>query len=490
MPIHESQLSVPRPGFLGGGQWQLTRLNSVNVVLGRNGCGKSQLLRTIRSQDVESRHYVVPERTGEISFEAGFMLEGLNASSRQNRSQSNFSASYRQEVVTRIQAYYTKRGTKKANDINHDPEQLLKSLNLILPDFTTGVKSENPFYDLRRVKDGGSVSSVNNLSSGESQLLSLGLDILTITGIWELDGQAKRFILLDEPDAHIHPDLQIKFADFICYISREFKVQFVIATHSTTLLSALGHFGKDEVSLFYLEPDKVVLAGELVNQVNRELAAVLGGHLVMGPLFAAPVLLVEGDDDYRVWVQVVRSGKVNVCVLPCNGDEIRRYQKTLEKMFGALSEQASIRGIALLDGDKPLPQPTADNPQTYVRFVGLSCHETENLYLTDEVLTELGHTWETAKEKIKTEAANWGNKKDRLLSIDAVDRKTSDIKQIIGELSEILDPKKLLWSVRLGKYLGQGRPLGMLADFLGTGVLNGVWGPVPQSLPPVVAEAG
>lgn len=481
MPIHENSITVARPPFLGGAEWTLSGLNAITVLLGRNGSGKSLLLRKIRDLAPASRHYVVPERTGEISFEANLLAEVIDAARRQGRSQSNFSANYRQEVVTRIQAYYTKRGTKPRSEINHDPEQLIKALSLVLPDFVVGVKGESPFYSLARVRDGAAVTSVSSLSSGESQLLSLGLDVLTITGIWELDGQDKRMLLIDEPDAHIHPDLQIKFADFLCHVSEEFKVQIIVATHSTTLLSALGHFGKDRVSVLYLERERSALAAEKINAVNRELAAVLGGHLVMGPLFAAPVLLVEGDDDYRVWVQVVRSGFVNVCVLPCNGEEIKRYQRTLERMFSALSESRALRGIALLDGDKPLPTPSPQSSQDYVRFARLACHETENLYLADEVLHELGHSWESARSKIAEDATNYGAKEDALRAAIDLDRKAGDVKSVINEIAEILDPKRLLWSVRLGKVMGRGRPSGMLAAFIGEPVLDLLWGSSPPS---------
>ena len=102
MPIHESSTNVPRPGFLGGGEWTLRSLNSINVILGRNGSGKSQLLRALRDKLPAASHYVVPERTGEIQFEAGLMVEVIDAARRQNRSRGNFSSNYRQEVVTRI----------------------------------------------------------------------------------------------------------------------------------------------------------------------------------------------------------------------------------------------------------------------------------------------------------------------------------------------------------------------------------------------------
>lgn len=483
MTEKEQPITINRPEFLGGGNWDLQGLNEITVVLGRNGSGKSQLLRSLRDKAPTSSHYVVPERTGEISFEAGLMTEVGNAQSRRNRSSGNFSSNYRQEVVTRIQAYYTKRGTKRVDAIKHDPEELLQALSIVLPDFTVRVKDENPFYELLRVKNGASVTSVSALSSGESQLLSLGMDILTIVGMWELDQTENRILLVDEPDAHIHPDLQIKFADFLCHVQREYAVQIVVATHSTTLLSALGQFANERLSVLYLNTEQLTLTAQPFNAVTRELSALLGGHLLMGPLFAAPVLLVEGDDDYRVWLQVARAGSIRLCVMPCNGDEIKQYQRTLERMFSALSENADLRGIALIDGDKPLPTPQPNNPQDYVRFARLECHETENLYITDELLKELGHeSWDVAQRKIVEAANEFGNKGDSLRALVGIDRKLADIKPIISEVAEILDPKKLLWSVRLGKFIGKERPTGQLAEFIGEKTMQLLWPKEPRGV--------
>ena len=475
MAIHFNEIEITRPPFLGGEKWSLKKLNHINVLLGRNGSGKSLLLRGLRDGQMEIAHYVVPERTGEISFEAGLMLDMLNPTGRRNQSASNFSSNYRQQVVTRIQAYYTRRGTKKISEIKHDPEELLQSLGLILPDFLVSVKAETPFYSLERLKDGAKVTTVSDLSSGESQLLSIGFDILTMVGVWDLDAQAERLLLIDEPDAHIHPDLQVKFADFLCEVQQKYNVQVIVATHSTTLMAALGQFGGDSVSLFFMESERSDLVGEHFNRVTKEISAILGGHLIMGPLFSMPIMLVEGDDDYRVWLQVARSG-VDICVLPCNGEEIRRYQRLLERVLSALSENPKTRGIALRDGDKPLPRRSPQSPQNYIPYMRLNCHETENLYMTDEVLALIGYeTREDAYNKVQAEAKNFGAKKDLLRRIGELDPQTGDFKEIVACIAEILDPKRVLWSVRLGQILGKGRPVGMLSEFLGESLVNYIW---------------
>src|SRR5262245_60768048 len=95
MPVHQAEIQVQRPKFLGGQHWTLRRLSAITVLLGRNGSGKSLLLRAIRSADPRVRHYIIPERTGDISFDANLLLEVIDAGKRANRSSSNFSPQYR-----------------------------------------------------------------------------------------------------------------------------------------------------------------------------------------------------------------------------------------------------------------------------------------------------------------------------------------------------------------------------------------------------------
>jgi ABC-type cobalamin/Fe3+-siderophores transport system ATPase subunit len=47
----------------------IDKLNQVTVLFGRNGIGKSILLRALRAQNPQSYHYASPERAGEISHD-------------------------------------------------------------------------------------------------------------------------------------------------------------------------------------------------------------------------------------------------------------------------------------------------------------------------------------------------------------------------------------------------------------------------------------
>lgn len=483
------EINIPRPQPLGGGEWRLTRLTNIVAIFGKNGSGKSKLLRAWRDSAPQTTHYVVPERTGELDYQANYLQQQLSFQSRQSESQRNFSNDYRRQIVARIQAYFAARGNHRGDTLPTNPAQIESMLGTLLPDFSITLSgTENPPYKLFRAADGARIGQIDELSSGEAQVLTLGLDILTIAGIWEIEPPTSRIMLVDEPDAHIHPDLMVRFADFLVRVATEFKLQVVLATHSTTLLAALGQFGGEETSVIYLDRTGSDFRAEPFSEMLKELAACLGGHALMGPLFGVPLLLVEGDDDYRIWSQVPRHHQVSFSALPSGGQKILQHQRALEKVFAALREPGQPHaGYALVDGDKGKPEANPETPQDHVKFIQLNCYESENLFLTDEVLDALETNWADAQATVVAAAGRFGGKARKLRTIGNWDRQTEDIKDVISELSMILDSKPIHWTVRVAKAVGAARPSGQIAEFLGQEVIESLWGPEPPKADPLEA---
>ncbi len=482
MPVHINEITIPRISQLGGGDWRLENLTEVTVLFGRNGSGKSVMLRSWRDQSLDNVHYVTPERTGEMDLQPQYMREELEPTGRKNASSRNYMPEYRRRIVARIQAYFMSRGNYRGGDMAPGaPQHIEGFISSLLTDFNlTIVGSAVLPYELTRIENDEIIRNVDQLSSGEAQLVTLGLDILTIASMWEVNKQQNRIMLIDEPDAHIHPDLQVRFADFVYQIVEHFQLQVVIATHSTSQLAALGQFGGDRASVIYLNRRKLNYRAQVFGAVQKELSACLGGHVLMGPLFGAPILLVEGDDDYRIWSQVPRHHITNFSVIPSNGDEMKQYQKTLEQIFSSLRDNDDFPcGYALLDNDKALPTPNDYNRQRNIKYLQLACHESENLYLSDEVLADMETTWDEAKLKIKGSAAEYGQKEELLSSADSWDRKTNDVKPVINQIAQIIDPKSLHWTARVGRVLGKAKPSGQIADFLSSPVVDALW---PSSL--------
>jgi len=463
----------------------VSSLKDITVIVGKNGSGKSLLLRAWRDQKPAEVHYIVPERTGELDFNPQYMTDEQSGNTRRGQSARNFNPDYRRRILGRLQTFFMKRGNVREGVAPGSPADIEAMLHILLPDFGVSlVGAGNPPYVIQRLSDESIIGQVDQLSSGEVQLITMGLDALTIASMWEIEPPQSRVLLIDEPDAHIHPDLQARFADFVVRMVERYELQVVIATHSMPLLTALTQFGGTKTATVFLSREKDTYKAEVPSEITREIAACLGGHVLMGPLFGSPLLLVEGDDDYRIWGQVPRHHLVSLAVIPCGGSaEVKRYQSKLEQVFSALSEpHESPIGFALLDGDKELPLPSPENRQLHVKFIKLECHESENLYLTDEVLAILQHTWATACAAMEDLEKTVAPDKAAALALVRADRRQSDLKGLMELLSDKLDSKNVPWTIRVSSVIGKTRPTGSLEQYLGAPLIAALWPPI--SLPP------
>lgn len=463
-------IEIPKPPYLGDTNWKLTQLTPITIIFGKNGSGKSILLRNLRDKDPDQYSYIVPERAGDLQYKPQFVDNEISGQKRAASAKSNLNPTYRDQVIARVSAFLQKRGTK---DIPKPGSiiEIESSLQELFPNFKFTITPDSPHFNIQRLPDFQDANNASVLSSGEIQLITLGLDLLLACEIWELD-DVTGTLLIDEPDTHVHPDLQQRLAQFLVRLYHRYNCKIIAATHSTTLLAALGHYGQNKTSLIYLDYKKEHKAKPF-DKFLQTLSTCLGGHALMGPLFNFPILLVEGDDDYRIWSEIPRHHKIQFAVIPCGGDEIHEYQKSLENLFSSMLDSSnSTSGYALLDGDQTKP----NSKQDHVKYLVLNCHESENLYLTDELLKELGYnTWDEACNKIIERSDEFGDKSAKLKDVKNWDRKTVDCKDVINEIQKILDEKNLPWSYRLGKVLGAKKPEGQLASFLGEETVSSLW---------------
>ena len=487
MAVHYSSIDINRPTWLGGSQWMLRGLKDITVLFGRNGAGKSQLLRAIHQNSAYKGTFpTAPERGGEFAYDHNVTQQEMNVQNRgSTRASQNIAPNYRKESVSRIAALMTKIGFAagtESQSLDNDRilSELSDSLTALLPEFKFEATPETPHFRLTRTNaaegsDGRVGNPSNELSSGEMESLTIGLDLLTVCSLWELEKQQERLLLIDEPDPHMHPELQTRFASFLYRLMDRYKVQIIVATHSTTLLSALGRVAFNRVGVLYLNNAVFEQRALPFNNYLKKLSSVLGGHALVGPLFGAPLLLVEGDDDHRIWSHVPRQPehKEIFAVLPCDGDEIKNYQPILEQLFASLQQNTDTpAGYALIDGDKPKP---THGEYRHIPFIQLNCRESENLYLTDDVLAAMNLTWDDAKARIKENTSRYSEIEERLLDCENWDISQVDLKDLIDPLSKILDDVGLHWTQRIGQTLGKRKPRSQLIDLLGEEVINALW---------------
>jgi hypothetical protein len=268
-------------------------------------------------------------------------------------------------------------------------EGIVESINSLLPGITL-VRTDHGFG---MASNAGEPLQHNAVSSGEAKLLSLAIEVLVFTR------SANRYelLLLDEPDVHLHPDLQLKFIRFVeDTVGQDFKV--AIATHSTALV---GGFSEDaDLQIAPVRSrDQVDFTCFKRDPVCQSILPIFGCHPLSSHFNETPVLLVEGDDDRRVFEQIVRSAGGRVKYSPCvvgTVSAMNTWEQWLSDYLPSIYDEP--KGYSLRDGDGA-DQETLDNAGCVSR-AKLSCYSMENLLLTDECLAAHGYTAQAFHERL------------------------------------------------------------------------------------------
>ena len=79
-------------------------------------------------------------------------------------------------------------------------------------------------------------------------------------------------IILDEPEIHLHPEWQIKFAELIVLLQKEFGMHILLTTHSPYFLKAIQVYSKKyEIGnkCKYYMSENVGKSSVLVDKTNK-----------------------------------------------------------------------------------------------------------------------------------------------------------------------------------------------------------------------------
>ena len=170
-------------------------------------------------------------------------------------------------------------------------------------------------------------------------------------------------ILLDEPDAHLHVNLQREILDYFKRKSLERSVQFLIATHAEEL--ARGVDATQIVSLLSGTPKRIQSTPTLL----RAMADVANEEITR--LQASPyILYVEGESDERIlraWAEPCGATLVmdKFCFHAMAGGGKANMKARADEHFAALKEIIpAVRRMMLFDYDdaESAFHPQADNP--------------------------------------------------------------------------------------------------------------------------------
>lgn len=468
---------------LTGSTARLTNMNNINVIMGRNGAGKSRFLRDIENivrgrTDVNVR-YVCPERAGSFSLN-GNILTAINSDPNwlRNARLANQSGNFKETsavLFREVELLYLRNLEKTPNvrqnlERNFEVDRISK-INALLTNVS--LKMGKTSFEFRSVADGQLIGP-DKISSGESEAVALAAEIIYFFDT--LDKEKFNVLFLDEPDVHLHPDLQARLGRLIIAMLEEYKkhaesIAICLATHSSPLACSLAGSPYVSIGTKSFEVDTVEL--KPASDALRK-AAPFFGHPLSLSLSDDAMLILEGEDDERVWQQAARSSQGRVRLFPVLANSVD-HQGELETVCIELLKTLYDDPVAfsLRDGDGVVDAPLDDRPP--LKRYRLRCYAIENTLLSDPCLAVMGTNWERFIEAAK----KWGEDNPAhehlpLLQelVGSQDRlrhkKIKKIRQLVCSVADCNKP----WEVVVGQAIGTLprealENSNMLVDFLG-----------------------
>jgi predicted ATP-dependent endonuclease of OLD family len=180
-------------------------------------------------------------------------------------------------------------------------------------------------------KDGKEISPAD-ISSGESELITLGIECLSHE--LECKSNEENILLLDEPDVHIHPDLQAKLMHFLKKLADTNKFIVVIATHSAAILGALEDY--EHVHFEFMKKGQKNFTFKKVLKEYKQIVPIFGAHPLSNIYCSMPIFLVEGEDDVWVWQKAICTSGGLLKMFPCavdGVDEMLRYERMVSEII-------------------------------------------------------------------------------------------------------------------------------------------------------------
>lgn len=421
------------------------------VLLGKNGAGKSTLLRKIDSSSQFNTKYISPERGGTLKYDPNVDLNISNNEHwmaddrRKNRTEH-----FRQQSTAQFRTLEVmvlreiEKDLEKRKDANYTFDTTLNHINELLPKIN--LKRSDRGFEISNNQN--QKVSEDSISSGESELIALSIEVL----VYSRSNQENKVLLLDEPDVHLHPDLQHKFIEFVEKIAIEFNFRVVLATHSTAIVGAFGE-GADLQIVPITDKDQTEFSYFNYDPICHEILPVFGAHPLSSHFNRTPVLLVEGEDDKRVFEQVMRSSQGKITFSPCvvgTVDEMTKWEQWLNTFLPSIYDDPKAYSIRDLD----------DSAQADIEDIGcvtrtrLNCYAIENLLLTNECLNTYGYNTEEFRSKINQWAElNPDHKTTGALNLLRENfnlRRTTKIKDLRNIILALLGTSKP-WEVLVGQ---------------------------------------
>lgn len=242
----------------------------------------------------------------------------------------------------------------KGDDINNKWNEL--QLNI---EKWFGVKILQPKYIKRvsteikveyRQKDGKTYDIISG-GSGFHQILILLAFYFGYKGV--------STILFDEPDAHLHANLQ---STILQYFVEKKNIQFIMASHAPEFINRIEPH--NIISILSGKPKRVQSTEEIVKALSE-----VDNMDIVRTASHGLILYVEGEDDERIlssWASILGKSEMwdNFYVYPMHGTSKKVMMEVCDIHFKALKQiNPDIKRVVLMDydGDDTF-HPKSDNP--------------------------------------------------------------------------------------------------------------------------------
>ncbi len=483
MPLRASELR--------GQVAHLSGLNNINIIMGRNGAGKSRFLRDIdqiaRNQpDTFHVRYVSPERAGTFKRDGSVLTNMSNSPgwlpmTRAMNQARDFKAAsallFREAETLYLRRLASNPDIRRDASRNFETDRLNK-INKLLTNIS--LQMGNADFEFRSLIN-GQIISPDEISSGESEAVSLAAEILYFFDT--IDDSKFNLLLLDEPDVHLHPDLQARLGKLIIAMLDEYKSQadriaVCLSTHSTPLVCSLAPSPYVSIGTKGFGVDSVILKP---SSAELQKIAPFFGHPLSLLLSDDAALIVEGEDDERVWQQAARTSHGRIKVFPVMSNSVDQQDK-LEAFCIDLLNTLYDNPVAfsLRDGDGVVDETLEHRPP--IKRYRLKCYAIENVLLTDPCLEVMGTTWPDFVAAANRWLGENPNHRDISLVTEVIGSDTrlrhGKIKSIRQLICSIIDCRKP-WEVVVGQAIGSlnkvdTKSTNMLIDFLGAEMVEAV----------------
>lgn len=201
----------------------------------------------------------------------------------------------------------------------------------------------------------------NTISAGEDNLLTILTSLVSLKAYYESinsneNNSVESILLIDELDASLHPEFQIKLLKEFQQYSKEYKIQFFFTTHSFSLIdySLDNKIGK----LIYLtdQVDHV----DLLSNINKySINALLQNNLVQNIYGSTMIpVLLEDDEARDFFSNLLQSfeDSNDIMIKPFFHTVDAKLPSEAIKALATdrYAKQSSIRTISIVDGDQTL----------------------------------------------------------------------------------------------------------------------------------------